>query len=114
VKPETQYLIAFGLTFLPALAMLCLGLYLGERGRRLDAQRRERYGSAVKPTARQIPQPVDVEERVRNLGYDPTTVERGIKDLQDKAKEMGRRLSTDEARSMVLSMLHPDAMDAPQ
>lgn len=110
MKPELQYLLAFALALLPALAFLFLGLYLGERGRRQDAQRREVYGTPLKPQAREIPQPPDVEERVRNMGFDPATVARGIEALQAEAKKAGRQLGHEEARSMALEMLHPDGV----
>ena len=88
---------------------LALGLWWGERGRRIDAQTREIYGQPRARPARIIEQPMSPEQRAESVGYDPATIERGVESILAEAKKQGRRMSVDDARAQALAMLHPDA-----
>lgn len=87
---------------------LAAGLWLGERGRRQDAQRREVTGSPLMARATVKPAEPGPEERVENLGYSPKTIERGVKALMHEAKQAGRPLSYQDAESQVKQMLSLD------
>lgn len=91
---------------------LTLGLYLGERGRRIDAQHREVYGHPLKKPARAIPQPPDPEDRARDMGFDPATVERGKDNLRAMYRAAGRAVPNDEEleRQAYMMLHHPEGL----
>ena len=111
MSPEVALAGAVVLAVLSFGLGLLLGLYRGERARRLDSHNREKFGHPTSAPARVIPQPVDAEERARNLGYSEATIERGIQDLQKTAAERGYPVpSREEARQQALALLHPETM----
>lgn len=89
-----------------------LGLWLGERGRRQDAQRRETFGNPLAPKATTHPAAPGPEERIQDLGFSPATIKRGVDEVMKAAKQAGRPMSHEEAENQVRQMLSPDYMPA--
>lgn len=87
--------------------ILFFGLWLGERGRRLAAERWVATGSPDQPVAEALPAPKEAEDRLFEAGqaFEKETVERGIEAMLADAKARGVRMTEAEARHDVLTML---------
>ena len=116
------------------LAALGLGMWLGERGKRLFIQNFQIYGQpnpTEKATSWDDPTPEDrVEEEITRLEsvmgtrvtrsgpeangkieYDPETLENGIDYLMQAAKEDGVTLTKEQAKDEVERMLNAEGPD---
>jgi hypothetical protein len=104
-----------------AVAALCVGvglavgLYVGERGRRLAAERQLVTGSPLGvPPAKVFDSPPDPESRVGEIGYSPETIERGAKEIMALAKRSGRPMSKADAMAQAQRMLNGEVeLDGP-
>ncbi len=90
-----------------------VGLWLGERGRRMAAERRETHGTPLEPTARRLPDEPDSETFARTVGrteanarFSEETIRRGMAQLKAEAEATGLPLSDADARTQALAMLH--------
>lgn len=88
------------------------GLWWGERGRRIAAERLASTGSPSAPLARRLPDEVDGEGRALSVGraaaeaqFSASTIQKGIEQLQREADAAGLTLSPEDARRQVLAML---------
>jgi hypothetical protein len=89
------------------------GLWLGERGRRMAAERRETHGTPLEPQAARLPDQADSESLARTVGraeanarFSEDTVLRGMAQLKAEAESIGQTLSDVAARAQALAMLH--------
>lgn len=90
-----------------------LGLWLGERGRRMAAERRETHGTALAPQAARLPDQPDSESIARVVGraeanrrFSEETIRRGMDQLKAEAESLGVPLSDADAREQALAMLN--------
>jgi hypothetical protein len=85
-----------------------LGLWVGERGRRIAAEKREVYGTPIAtPTkGRTLPPATDPEHRAMTAGFSEETIERGIASIMAEARRQGRPMDPLEARNVVEAMLY--------
>lgn len=109
------YLLPLVAAFSLSLTGLAIGLYLGERGRRLAAERVALHGNPTGTPARVLTPAIEPEERIAKAGspsrdwqVSRETVQRGIAALQAAAKQAGRPMSAAEAERQALAMLHPE------
>jgi len=86
---------------------LLVGLYMGERGRRLTVERLLVSGTPEKPNPQRLGQKVPSEEMVQDVGkiFTEETLERGVDRLIAEAKEEGITLTPEEAREQAQWML---------
>lgn len=101
-------LLWFGIPI--AVAAFTLGLWWGERGRRIAAERWVATGSPDAPVAEMVPAPKEAEDRLIEAGqaFEKETIERGVTALLEDAKARGVRLTEDQARKDVRAMLAGD------
>lgn len=97
------------LALLVGLTGLAVGLYLGERGRRLALERWLTRGlpGETAPTGVH-PGPPDPEARVRELGHNKQTLANAAKSLMAQGKAAGRPLTPEQAEAMALQLLNPE------
>jgi hypothetical protein len=96
------------------LGALCIGLWLGERGRRIAAERLATTGNPLGHTAARLPDEVDGEGRVASMGkaaaearLSEATIRKGVEQLQREADAAGLApLSDKDARQQVIAMLY--------
>ncbi len=94
-------------------AALMAGLWFGERGRRVAAERWAVTGSPNAPRAVSMAPSKEAEDRFAesNLEYSKETIDRGVKQLTADAKAAGIDVSEADIRRDVGSMLSgEDAM----
>jgi hypothetical protein len=89
------------------------GLWWGERGRRLAAERYATTGNPLGPQAQRLADAPDAEGRALIAGraaaearFSEATIQKGIVQLQAEAAAAGRPLSPTDARQQALAMLY--------
>ena len=95
-------------------AGICFGLWWGERGRRIAAERLATTGNPLGAHAARLPDEVDGEGRVMSMGkaaaearLSETTIKKGVEQLQREADAAGLApLSDKDARQQVIAMLY--------
>lgn len=94
-------------------AALMAGLWWGERGRRIAAERMLETGVPTTRAAISVDRAKDAEDRVteENRQYSEDTIERVFKDLKAQAKAEGYEISDDQLRADAERMLAGDNVE---
>lgn len=89
------------------VAAFTVGLWLGERGRRIAAENWTTTGSPDAPRAESFAPSKEAEDRFQEAGaaYTEEMVENGVKELMAQAKAEGVRVDEDQIRKDVKAML---------
>lgn len=89
------------------VAALVAGLWWGERGRRLAAERWKVQGTPEKPVARVLPGHTEPEGRLE-AQFSEETITRGCDNLRTLYTEAGISISEADIRAQVEAMLYQD------
>lgn len=87
---------------------LSLGLWLGERSRRIGAERFLQYGQPGKPEATVVRPPKDAEERALSAGkveFSEQTMQRAVAHVANLYREAGYSVPDDDQLRLEAEML---------
>ena len=89
------------------LAALVAGLWWGERGRRLTAERWKVQGTPEKPMARVVARHTEPEARLE-AQFSEETIQRGCDNLRELYTRAGISISEADIKGQVEAMLYQD------